>query len=70
VLGYSETLLHAGQNRDMGNAAYEDKRPVYRKSDFAMTCKVAEEFDEWTPEKIECRQDWMARQATSTWRIE
>jgi hypothetical protein len=64
------TLLHTGQNRDMGNAAYEDKRPVYRESDFTITRKVAEEFDEWTPEKIESHQDWMARQATSIWRID
>ncbi len=64
------TLLHTGQNRDIGNAAYQAKLPVYRASDFAMTRKVAEEFDEWTPEKIESRQDWMARQATSIWRVD
>ena len=64
------TLLHTGQNQDVGSAPYEQKAAVYAESDFALTRKVAEEFDDWVPEKIESRQDWMARQATSIWRVD
>lgn len=64
------TLLHTGQNKDIGNAEYSDKRTVYAESDFALTRKVAENYDEWTPEKIEARQQWMAKQATAIWRLD
>ncbi len=64
------TLLHSGQNKDVGNAEFADKHSVYAESDFALTRKVAEHFDEWNPEKIETRQDWMSRQATSIWRLD
>ena len=64
------TLLHSGKNRDIGNRAYEEKVPMYQDSEFGITRSIPEEFDEWTPEKIESRQEWMARQATSIWRID
>jgi hypothetical protein len=64
------TLLHSGQNRDVGNKRYDEKRAVYQDSDFEVTRKLAQEYEEWTPQKIESRQQWMARQATSIWRID
>ena len=63
------TLLSANRNRDMGNAGFAEKRPVYRASQFATTRRLAEEYDTWTVEKIRSRQTWMARQATSVWRV-
>jgi len=63
------TLLQAGQNRDLGGADYAAKRPVYAASGFALTRKIAEENADWTPERIAARQNRMARQATSIWRI-
>ena len=64
------TLLKAKANRDMGNGTYADKSPVYETSDFEITKKVAEEYNEWTADKIASRQSWMAAQATTVWRVD
>lgn len=64
------TLLEAGKNRDLGNADYETKRVIYLASAFAITRELAEQNAEWTPERIERRQRWMASQATAIWRID
>jgi hypothetical protein len=63
------TLMQAGVNRDLGNAAYPVKRMVYQESSFAISRRLAQESAEWTPERIAARQVWMANQATSIWRI-
>lgn len=63
------TLLQSGANRDIGNAAYADKRHIYNNSGFAITQKIGNENDEWTAERIANRQIWMANQATAIWRI-
>ena len=64
------TLLTAGHNRDAGNTGYAAKRAIYHGSEFAITRKLAEDYDTWTPDKIRSRQAWMARQATAIWRID
>ena len=64
------TLLTSGHNRDAGNAGYAAKRSIYHGSEFAITRKLAEHYDTWTPDKIRSRQAWMARQATGIWRID
>lgn len=63
------TLLQSGANRNVGNAAYADKRHIYNESGFAITQKIGHENDEWTAERIATRQIWMANQATAIWRI-
>ena len=63
------TLLTTTDNRDLGNSGYAEKRLVYQQSDFAITRKLAEDFDAWTVEKIHSHQAWMARQATGIWRV-
>jgi len=63
------TLMQAGANRDLGNAPYPVKRTAYERSDSAITRHLAQEYAEWTPERIAARQVWMANQATSIWRI-
>lgn len=63
------TLMQAGQNRNAGNEDYAAKRPAYAASGFALTRKIAEENADWTPERIAARQNQMARQAISIWRI-
>ena len=65
----NQTLLETALNRELGNAAYVGKREAYRQSEFAITRRVAEEFDSWTVEKVRTHQQWMARQATDIWRI-
>ena len=64
------TLLTATDNRAAGNAGYRTKRPIYQNSEFAITRKLAEDYDTWTPDKIRARQSWMARQAATLWRID
>lgn len=63
------TILEKARNRDIGNKAFSDKRPIYAASEFALTRKVAEENDEWTPVRLTDRQNWLAKQATGIWRI-
>lgn len=63
------TPLAAGPNRDAGNLSYAEKRPVYERSEFALTQRIAEENDDWTADRIARRQQWLAKQATGIWRI-
>lgn len=63
------TPIETGKNRDIGSGDYLSKKPAYASSGFAITKKIAEENAEWTPERIAARQNWMAKQATSIWRI-
>lgn len=64
------TLLTTAANRDLGNSGYAEKHSTYQQSDFAITRKLAEDFDTWTVEKLHSRQGWMAKQATGIWRID
>lgn len=62
-------LLETDLNRTLGNANFPEKRGVYAQSDFVLTERIASENEEWTTDRIAERQRWMARQATSIWRI-
>ncbi|MFM8419527.1 MAG: HNH endonuclease family protein [Verrucomicrobiota bacterium] len=64
------TLLATGANQDIGNAPFATKRPTYAASAFAITRKVAADNADWTPERIAARQNWMAHQAATLWRID
>ena len=63
------TLLETAANRDLGNAGFDVKRPRFRESGLQATAKLGEDYDTWNVETIRERQTWMARQATSIWRI-
>lgn len=63
------TLMQAGANKDLGNAAYALKRAVFAQSGFGITAKLAADHAEWTPERLAAHQNWMAVQATAIWRI-
>ncbi len=64
------TPMGAKANRDIGNAGFAEKREMYRESDFAITNRIAEEYEEWNSDKIESRQRWMSAQASSIWRVD
>jgi len=64
------TLLPRGVNKDLGNAAYAVKKPVYVGSTFGVTRKIADDNADWTPERLAARQQWMANQATAIWRVD
>jgi len=63
------TILNKSVNRDLGNTDFLTKKAKYLESEFALTQRVANENSEWNPERIAEHQKWMARQATSIWRI-
>lgn len=64
------TLMGTSANRAASNKPYDEKRPLYQASPFQITRKIDTDNSEWTPARLAARQDWMARQATSIWRIE
>ncbi len=64
------TLLNSADNREIGNAGFLVKREKYKESDFKITLKIANENAEWNPSRILAHQNWMAKQATSIWRID
>ena len=64
------TILEAKDNRDLGHSGYGKKRLTYGKSDFAITKNLADQYDQWTMEKIRANQRWMAKQATAIWRVD
>lgn len=64
------TLLSRGANKDIGNAPYTTKKPVFAASTFGITQKIAEDNADWTPERLTARQHWMANQATAIWRMD
>lgn len=63
------TLLTTKDNRTLGNTNFSAKCAIYRKSPFATTRRLAENFDTWNTDKIRSHQEWMAKQATAIWRI-
>ena len=63
------TLLETSWNKEIGNGDFASKKPIYSQSKFAITKRIASENAEWTPARIEEHQKWMAKQATSIWRI-
>ena len=63
------TILEANYNRDLGRSGYDKKRLAYEKSCFAITRNLADQYDQWTMEKIRANQRWMAKQATAIWRV-
>lgn len=63
------TLMQSGANRDVGNAPFATKKTAFAASQFEITRKVATDNADWTPERLAARQNWMANQAASIWRI-
>jgi hypothetical protein len=64
------TLLQSSDNNDLGTKEYAQKRQVYENSNFELTKRLANQNQEWTPEKIVAWQTWMASQATAVWRMD
>ena len=62
-------MLETGKNQNIANSPFGDKRPVLQASGIKLTRELAEENAEWTPERIEARQNKLARLATAVWRI-
>lgn len=62
------TLIEASLNRECGNKSFEEKIPIYQKSQYDMTKSLAD-FQEWDEDAIRARQNDFGRIATSIWRL-
>ncbi|QXP86461.1 DUF262 domain-containing protein [Methylococcus capsulatus] len=62
-------MLEASKNKAIANQPYADKRPVLVQSSLKLTRELAEENEDWTPARIEARQNKLANIATAVWRI-
>jgi hypothetical protein len=62
-------MLESGKNKDLANKPYAEKRPVLLSSGLQLTCELARENDEWTPDRIQNRQERLAKLATAVWRV-
>lgn len=63
------TLLETSLNRDIGNVAFETKLVAFADSMFETTKKIVVDNDDWTPQRINARQNAMAKVAISIWRV-
>jgi len=61
-------LLKQRMNVKLRNSAFSSKRDIYAQSNLLLTKKVAE-FNEWTKETIEERQNYLAKLAVQAWKI-
>ena len=62
-------LLKSNQNRDLGNLPFAEKRPIYAKSGYDLTKRVAL-YEQWTLDEIRDRQMKLAKLATKTWTMD
>ncbi len=62
-------LLEKKLNRSLGNAEFPEKRAAFAKSGLPAARRLAESFEDGTPDDVERRQQQMARAATAIWRI-
>lgn len=62
-------LLETNRNRDIGNSPYSVKRQSYAESTYRVPRELAENCEDWTPDRIDARQQEMAKTATAIWRI-
>ena len=61
-------LIRASDNSALGSAAFEEKKPFFAHSPYALTKEVAE-YPEWTVQAISRRQERMAQLANRAWPV-
>ncbi|MBI4777715.1 DUF262 domain-containing protein [Candidatus Desantisbacteria bacterium] len=64
------TLLEGNLNREAGTDCFENKRVVYAKSSIQLTKKITEYYRQWNEENISKRQEQLAVEANSIWRLQ
>ncbi|MDP4534900.1 DUF262 domain-containing HNH endonuclease family protein [Alkalimonas collagenimarina] len=62
-------ILEKSLNNSIGNKSYPEKKLVLSQSNVSLTKNLAERYDKWTPETIDSRQLFLAKQAKGIWRI-
>lgn len=63
------TLLTKSVNREIGNSSFDVKKIKFEQSEFLITNRIATENESWNGDRIHLHQKWLARQASSIWRI-
>lgn len=59
-------LLPKGQNSQLGNKPYAQKRPVFAASKL-VTTKMLGLVPDWAPDEVDKRQAWLAARAVKVW---
>jgi uncharacterized protein with ParB-like and HNH nuclease domain len=62
-------LIERDLNARAANRPFAEKREIYRESQLQSTRGIFEHFENWSPDAISTRQQWMARQASAIWRL-
>ena len=62
-------ILETSLNREVGDKNFEEKKAVFEKSEVLSTRSIAWDNNDWDAGRIAPRQQQMARNATSVWRI-
>ena len=62
------TILGSKLNQSVSNGPFERKKPVYADSNYWVTQRIAE-FDEWSPQAIEQRQEELLRELVQVWAV-
>lgn len=63
------TLLKVSSNQKLGNHSFELKRQLYEASEFRLTRDIAQHHQKWNPERVNNRQQSLAKLALTRWRI-
>ena len=61
------TLLEEDKNRECGSKNFDDKKIIYKSSQYEMTKKI--DYHVWTPNTLDFRQEKLADYATAVWRL-
>jgi uncharacterized protein with ParB-like and HNH nuclease domain len=64
------TLLERKLNREADRLKYDAKKKFFGQSNSEITKSIPEEYDTWNEDKIAARQQKLAKQAKSIWRIQ
>ena len=61
------TLLEDNKNRNCETLAFEIKKPIFQTSQYEISKQI--NYNDWTPNTIERRQEKLSKYASSIWRI-
>ncbi len=64
------TLWSKDDNRESQDSSYDEKKDKYKKSTIEITREISKDYEEWSPEAIEKRQEAWAKKAEKSWRLE
>ncbi len=62
-------LLSVGQNQDVEQETFEGKKPILEASGIAINRQIAT-YSAWDMDNLNKHQSWLAKQASSVWRID